>query len=70
MNQPPNKSPERTAGPSSRRFEAKADGAVPLISGKRVATCKLAEYRQNPEAGASWNEVEARIRKSPTCLSA
>jgi hypothetical protein len=31
---------------------------------------ELAEYRQNPEAGSSWNEVEARIRKSPACFSA
>ena len=31
---------------------------------------ELAEYRQNPEAGSSWNEVEARLRKSPACLSA
>jgi hypothetical protein len=28
MNLMPNQSPEPTAGPSSRRFEAKADGAV------------------------------------------
>ena len=25
---------------------------------------ELEEYRQNPEAGSSWNEVEARLRKS------
>ena len=31
---------------------------------------ELAEYRQNPEAGSSWDEVEARIRKSPACFSA
>ena len=24
---------------------------------------ELVEYRRNPEAGSSWNEVEARIRK-------
>ncbi len=24
---------------------------------------ELEEYRRNPEAGSSWNEVEARIRK-------
>ena len=25
---------------------------------------ELEEFRQNPEAGSDWNEVEARIRKS------
>ena len=25
---------------------------------------ELEEYRRNPEAGSSWQEVEARIRKS------
>jgi putative addiction module component (TIGR02574 family) len=30
---------------------------------------ELEKYRRNPEAGSSWNEVEARIRKSPACLS-
>jgi putative addiction module component (TIGR02574 family) len=25
---------------------------------------ELEEYRRNPEAGSTWNEVEARIRKS------
>lgn len=24
---------------------------------------ELEEYRRNPEAGSSWNEVEARLRK-------
>lgn len=31
---------------------------------KALLDLELAEYRQNPEAGSSWNEVEARIRKS------
>lgn len=31
---------------------------------KALLDRELAEYRQNPEAGSSWNEVEARIRKS------
>jgi putative addiction module component (TIGR02574 family) len=30
---------------------------------KALLDRELAEYRQNPEAGSSWNEVEARIRK-------
>lgn len=25
---------------------------------------ELKEYRRNPEVGSTWNEVEARIRKS------
>jgi putative addiction module component (TIGR02574 family) len=31
---------------------------------------ELEEFHRNPEAGSSWNEVEARIRKSPACFSA
>ena len=31
---------------------------------KALLDLELAEYRQNPEAGSSWNEAEARIRKS------
>ena len=30
---------------------------------KKLLDRELAEYRQNPEAGSSWNEVEARLRK-------
>ena len=30
---------------------------------KALLDRELAEYRQNPEAGSSWNEVEARVRK-------
>jgi len=30
---------------------------------KALLDRELEEYRQNPEAGSSWNEVEARIRK-------
>jgi putative addiction module component (TIGR02574 family) len=32
---------------------------------KKLLDRELAEYRQNPEAGSSWNEVEVRIRQSP-----
>ena len=39
-----------------------------LISGatdeeKALLDCEMEEYRRNPEAGSSWSEVEARIRK-------
>lgn len=30
---------------------------------KALLDRELAEYRQNPEAGSSWSEVEARLRK-------
>jgi hypothetical protein len=30
---------------------------------KAMLDRELAEYRKNPEAGSSWNEVEARLRK-------
>jgi len=30
---------------------------------KTLLDRELAEYRQNPEAGSNWNEVEARLRK-------
>jgi len=31
---------------------------------KALLDRELEAYRQNPEAGSSWNEVEARLRKS------
>jgi putative addiction module component (TIGR02574 family) len=31
---------------------------------KTLLDRELEEYRRNPEAGSSWNEVEARLRKS------
>jgi putative addiction module component (TIGR02574 family) len=30
---------------------------------KALLDRELEEYRQNPEAGSSWNEVEARLRQ-------
>jgi putative addiction module component (TIGR02574 family) len=30
---------------------------------KALLDRELEEYRQNPEAGSTWNEVEARLRK-------
>ena len=31
---------------------------------KALLDRELEDYRRNPEAGSSWNEVEARLRKS------
>ena len=31
---------------------------------KALLNGELEEYRRNPEAGSSWPEVEARLRKS------
>jgi len=31
---------------------------------KKLLDRELEEYRRSPEAGSSWNEVEARLRKS------
>jgi hypothetical protein len=31
---------------------------------KSLLDAELEEYRQNPEAGSSWNEVQTRVRKS------
>jgi putative addiction module component (TIGR02574 family) len=31
---------------------------------KKLLDRELEEYRRNPEAGSSWNEVEARLRQS------
>lgn len=33
---------------------------------KSVLDQELVEYRNNPEAGSSWEEVEARIREQPS----
>ncbi len=30
---------------------------------KKLLDRELEEYRRHPEAGSSWNEVEARLRK-------
>lgn len=30
---------------------------------KKLLDHELEEYHHNPEAGSSWNEVEARLRK-------
>ena len=35
----------------------------PTDEEKSLLDRELEEYRRNPEAGSSWHEVEARIRK-------
>ena len=39
-------------------------GVQPDADEKALLDRELAEYRQNPEAGASWQEVETRLRQS------
>ena len=38
-------------------------GSQPTAEEKALLDRELEEYRQNPEAGSSWNEVEARLRQ-------
>lgn len=39
------------------------DGADPLTAAeKALLEARLAEYAEDPEAGSTWAEVEARIR--------
>lgn len=40
------------------------NGGNPTAEEKALLDRELEEYRQNPEAGSTWKEVEARIRKS------
>ena len=40
------------------------NGGKPTTEEKALLDRELEEYRQNPEAGSTWKEVEARIRKS------
>ena len=37
----------------------------PTAEEKALLDRELEEYRQNPEAGSTWNEVEARLRQRP-----
>ncbi len=39
-------------------------GSKPLAEEQALLDRELEEYRHNPEAGSTWNEVEVRIRKS------
>jgi hypothetical protein len=38
-------------------------GSQPTAEEKTLLDRELEEYRRNPEAGSTWNEVEARLRK-------
>jgi putative addiction module component (TIGR02574 family) len=38
-------------------------GSQPTAEEKALLDRELEEYRRNPEAGSTWNEVEARLRK-------
>jgi hypothetical protein len=38
-------------------------GSQPTAEEKALLDRELEEYRRNPEAGTTWNEVEARLRK-------
>lgn len=38
----------------------------PTPEEKALLDCELEGYRSNPEAGSTWEEVEARIR-NPFC---
>lgn len=40
------------------------NGSEPSAEEKALLDQELEEYRANPEAGYSWGEVEARLRKS------
>jgi len=40
------------------------NGAEPSAEEKALLDRELQEYRSNPDAGSSWEEVEARLRKS------
>jgi putative addiction module component (TIGR02574 family) len=39
-------------------------GGEPSAADKELLDRELEEYRQNPEAGSTWPEVESRLRKS------
>ena len=39
--------------------------AGPTEREKVLLDRELEDYRQNPDAGSSWSEVEARLRQSP-----
>jgi len=40
------------------------NGSAPSAEEKAMLDRELEDYRANPQAGSSWDEVEARIRKS------
>ncbi|MFZ0829319.1 MAG: addiction module protein [Verrucomicrobiia bacterium] len=38
-------------------------GGTPTAEEKALLDRECEEYRRNPEAGSTWNEVESRLRK-------
>lgn len=40
------------------------NGSEPSAEEKAMLDRELEEYRANPQVGSSWDEVEARLRKS------
>jgi len=39
------------------------DGGELTLEQKALLDARLAEYEKNPQAGSSWEEVEARLRQ-------
>ena len=39
-------------------------GGKPTAEERALLDRELEDYRKNPEAGSTWNEAEARIRKT------
>ena len=39
------------------------NGSLPTVEEKALLDRELEAYRQNPEAGSTWAEVQARLRK-------
>jgi len=42
--------------------QAMINGDQPVAEEKAMLDRELEEYRQNPEAGSTWSEVEVRLR--------
>ena len=40
-------------------------GGEPTAEEKALLDRELEDYQSNPQAGSSWDEVEARLRKQP-----
>jgi hypothetical protein len=53
-----------TSNMSKEEFLELHDGQ-PSPEEKALLDHELEEYRKNPEAGSTWNEVEAQLRKTP-----
>jgi len=46
-------------------MEDYANTSEPSAEEKAMLARELEAYRANPDAGSSWEEVKARLRKSP-----